>query len=502
MTLLNYIDSFITSAINQGYIDALDKNYIKNRILSILNYSEILESNIDKEYSHSILECLDKFLDYIKEKNPKIPNSELTRIESLIMNLILPLPSILNEKFWAYYSQSPEKATDYFYRLSQDSNYIKTRETQRNTKFDGPSQYGNLEITINLSKPEKDPKSILKNRDCSNNQYPLCALCFETEGFMGNSKIPSRINHRIIRLNLEGKTFGFQYSPYSYFDQHSIFINEEHTDMIVNKQCLSNLIKLVDIFPHYFVGSNADLPIVGGSLLSHDHYQGGKHDFPINSAKTFYSRVINNYPETTVELLEWPLSVIRLRSKNKDQILALASKLLEHWKNYSDESVQILHQTNGQQHNTITPVVRTDTISYEIDLILRNNRTNTIYPDGIFHPHEDVQHIKKENIGLIEAMGLAILPARLNDELETVKKYIIDQEPLSQVRIIHQEWAREIKSQYVSQKSISIDRLLQLQLTKKFVRILEDCGVYKQNKQGKEAFIHYLKQFEKSLSTK
>src|SRR5699024_921894 len=361
-----------------------------------------------------LLDSMDEMIDYAI-RNGIIENYQYARdiYEAKIMNLVTPLPSVVNEEFWKKYEEDKELATDYFYKLSQKNDYIKTRNIAKNIFFETSSPYGNLEITINLSKPEKDPKEIAAMRQNNSTNYPKCALCLENEGYKGHSNHAARANHRVVRMDLQGETYGMQYSPYVYYNEHSIFLSEVHKPMVVDQKAIENLLEIIDILPHYFVGSNADLPIVGGSILSHDHYQGGCYQFPIEEAKTVEDLNLVEYPNVKASIVKWPLSIIRLQAKNKEELVETLIHIMDIWEHYSDEEYAIISHTNGTRHNTITPIARFNEGMYEMDVVLRNNRTTEEYPDGIFHPHPDVHHIKKENIGLIEVMGLAILPPRL-----------------------------------------------------------------------------------------
>ncbi|MFZ1823857.1 MAG: UDP-glucose--hexose-1-phosphate uridylyltransferase, partial [Trichococcus flocculiformis] len=383
--------------------------------------------------------------------------------------------------------------TDEFYRLSQDNDYIKTRKIAKNKHFSIDSKYGKLEITINLSKPENTRQQMEAARATEGGNYPVCALCMENEGYRGRAGAAARSNHRIVRLPLFGENWGFQYSPYSYYNEHCIILSEEHVPMHVTEETIANLLEIVTLFPHYFIGSNAGLPIVGGSILSHEHYQGGRHHFPMEAAKVLRTLALEGFPEVEAEVLFWPLSVIRLRSEDRDVVAAAACTIMEEWQNYNDPQAEILAESAGMRHNAVTLVARRVGEAYELDVVLRNNRTSEAFPDGIFHPHPDVQHIKKENIGLIEVLGLAILPPRLDTELNEVADYLLGK--TADVASCHREWAEELKQQGPFEAD-SVMEMIQEAVGEKFLRVIEDAGVYKQTPEGQAGFYRFLSTLE------
>ncbi|UUX35439.1 UDP-glucose--hexose-1-phosphate uridylyltransferase [Fundicoccus culcitae] len=495
MPISQTIQQFVDLAIAENKLPALDKIYVTNRLLALLHLSDYAPTE-QRQNAYSLLELMDLMIAYaIEQKIIEDALSEKEQMEAAIMDLLTPTPSHLNEIFWQTYQKSPIEATDYFYALSQNNDYIKTRNIARNIGFTTSSKYGDLEITINLSKPEKDPKEIAKARHIVSSNYPQCALCMENEGYQGRINHPARQNHRIIRFDLEGEVYGLQYSPYVYYNEHSIFLNERHIPMKVDRKCFNNLLSIVEIFPHYFVGSNADLPIVGGSILSHDHYQGGHYTFPMEKAQPYASTKLTAFPTIEVELVHWPLSVIRLRSANKHELVEASDIILKHWRQYSDASLDILAYSQDVPHNTITPIARNKGDQFEMDLVLRNNRTTTEFPDGIFHPHQDVQHIKKENIGLIEVMGLAILPPRLVEELATIEQYILDNATLDEVAPIHQEWAKSLKEEWIlanENSGLTVDQFIKAGVGQKFERVLEDAGVFKLDASGRAGLYRFI----------
>ncbi|AEB30837.1 galactose-1-phosphate uridylyltransferase [Carnobacterium sp. 17-4] len=495
------IDQSITDFIQIGYqnqeIHPLDVLLKQNQLLSLLG-KQALDSEIKASTPlPNRLETMDSLVDYaVQEKIIGNNEAESDILSAKIMNLITPLPSEVNRTFWEFYQGSPEAATTYFYHLSQENDYIKTRAIEKNIKFIKSTVFGDLEITINLSKPEKDPKQIaLAKTAPASFGYPTCLLCMENEGYEGHLNHPARSNHRIIRLPLINENWGLQYSPYAYYEEHCIFLSQEHKPMKLEKATFTKLLSIVEQFPNYFVGSNADLPIVGGSILSHDHYQGGRHTFAMAEARIDFPFALTDYPSVEAGIVKWPMSVIRLRSSDQTELVEAATLILDQWRLYSDEAADILAQTNGELHNTITPIARYKEGKYELDLVLRNNRTSQQYPEGIFHPHPDVQHIKKENIGLIEVMGLAILPPRLKKELAEVEHFLLD-EP-HQLDISHQKWANELKRTKKITKE-TVGKIIEDAVGSIFLRVLEDAGVYKQNSEGKAAFKRFINSFAHS----
>ncbi|MBS4462033.1 UDP-glucose--hexose-1-phosphate uridylyltransferase [Aerococcaceae bacterium zg-B36] len=488
------INNFVNSAIEQEFINPIDRHYITNRLMALVNIDE-LTNEVSNE-TH-LLTLMDNLTQYAVENNV-IENIGYAKeqFEAAVMDLITPSPSQLNEKFWKLYQEHPEKATNYFYHLSQTNDYIKTRNIAKNIQFSASyKQYGDLDITINLSKPEKDPKEIALAKTAKQSNYPLCLLCMENEGYKGRSNHPARQQHRLVRLDLDGRHYGMQYSPYVYYNEHSIFLSEKHTPMKIDRKAIDNLLAIVERLPHYFAGSNADLPIVGGSILAHDHYQGGRYTFPMERATVFDTVKLSQYPTVSAQLVKWPMTVIRLTADKRQDVADAGEAILNFWREYSDESVDVIAYTDDTPHNTVTPVARRRGNAFELDIVLRNNRTTEEHPDGLFHPHQDVQHIKKENIGLIEVMGLAILPPRLVAELEAVKQYLLGATPLSTVATMHQEWAQELQSRHTEINENNIQALIEQAVADKFGRVLEDAGVFKQDEQGIAALMRFIAAF-------
>lgn len=484
--LYGLIERLIELNIQNQLITSRDAIYMRNRLLAAFHETDYVASAPTHTNLYDTLDQLTHIA--ISKGLVEDTLSQKDIFSSTLMNLFLPTPSIIEERFWNLYKENPENATNYFYHISRDSNYVKVNRIAKNISFTTPSPYGNLDITINLSKPEKDPKDIAKQKSMKSSTYPTCLLCVENEGFAGTSNLPDRANHRTISLHLNHKDWRLQYSPYLYYNEHCILLSETHEPMSLTKNSFYNLLSFVEKFPHYFIGSNADLPIVGGSILAHEHYQGGRYEFPMHRATTLDTFTLSKYPNVICKLLNWPLSTISISSPDLNELVECTNYIYENWKTYSDPEVQILAATNGTRHNTITPVARKQGNEFIMDIVLRNNRTDDEHPLGIFHPHKDVQHIKKENIGLIEVMGLAILPARLKTELAEVKSFILDQP--NAIADYHLAWAQELKAVYT--KDIDIDTYIHNAVGQKFSRVLEDAGVFKMTPLGIKHFKKFI----------
>lgn len=491
------IDRLIEISINNNLIEDMDTVYTRNRLLSLFNENSY--TTCEEKLTLSFHETLNELINIaIKKKIIEDALYSKDIFSSDIMNIFLPTPSLINKEFYKRYAISPKESTDYFYSLSKSSNYIRTDRIAKNINFKAPSKYGTMDITINLSKPEKDPKEIALARNSVKSNYPKCLLCIENEGYEGTVTHPDRANHRMIRLDLNDRTWMLQYSPYLYYNEHCIILSEDHVPMKIDISTFKNLLSFVDKFPHYFAGSNADLPIVGGSILSHEHYQGGNHRFPMNDAKKLFDFSIDGFEDVECEAIKWPISTIRLRGENIDSLVLASDLILKKWRDYSDETLDILAYSNSEMHNTITPMVRKEDGKFVVDLSLRNNRTSKEHPLGIFHPHEEVHHIKKENIGLIEVMGLAVLPGRLLKELEKIKEYLRDEISLDNIEEYHRPWALELKKKFDYLKSSTdLNDFVNKELSNKFVSVLEHCGVFKLNEEGLEGF----KRFTNSLNS-
>ena len=485
---MTLVETFVTKVIAESTFEELDRIYLTNRVLALVG-DGVLEVETDQD---GLIDLKDQLVEEAVRLGT-IEDSLAAReiLGADLMNLVTPSPSQVNRDFWTTYTQSPEQAIADFYQLSQQNDYIKLKAIAKNIAYRVPSDYGELEITINLSKPEKDPKEIAAAKLVKSSNYPKCQLCMENEGYHGRVNHPARSNHRIIRFDISGQEWGFQYSPYAYFNEHCIFLDSQHRPMAISRQSFERLLAIVEQFPGYFAGSNADLPIVGGSILTHDHYQGGRHVFPMEVAPIQKSFTFEGFESVKAGIVQWPMSVIRLTSDSKDDLTNLAEKILLAWRQYSDPSVQVLAESDGTPHHTITPIARKRDGQFELDLVLRDNQTSSEHPDGIYHPHKDVQHIKKENIGLIEVMGLAILPPRLKEEVEQVATYLVGEDVL--VADYHQEWADELKESNprLTDKDHALE-IVQESVGKIFARVLEDAGVYKQTEEGQAAFMRFV----------
>ena len=493
---INYeVNRLINFGLQNNLIDKLDAVYASNLLLDVLDLDEFEEEEVN-ETLNTATPILENMLDYVVDKG-MIENTTTERdlFDTKIMNCLMPRPSEIISTFNKKYKVNKEDATDYYYKLSIASNYIRKDRTDKNIVWKTPTEYGDLDITINLSKPEKDPRDIAKAKLMKSTSYPKCLLCKQNEGFKGNINHPARQNHRIIPMEFAGEKWFLQYSPYVYYNEHCIILNDKHTPMKIYKKTFENLLGFVDTLPHYFAGSNADLPIVGGSILSHDHYQGGHYTFAMELAPIEESFTVNGYEKTKLSRVKWPMSVIRLNGEDKDEVISLADHVLNIWREYSDESVDILSKSNEEPHNTITPIARKKGNIYELDLVLRNNRTSEEHPMGIFHPHSEVHHIKKENIGLIEVMGLAVLPARLKDELNEISNLLVngvkdisDNEKL----IHHSNWYKDIVTNYINIDKENVDKILRDEVGKKFSTVLEHAGVFKRDEKGINAFNKFI----------
>ena len=487
---MTLVEIFVTKVIAESTFEELDRIYLTNRVLALVG-DGVLDVETDPDNLIDLKDQLVEEAVCMETIEDSLAAREILGAD--LMDLVTPCPSQVNRDFWDTYVQSPEQAIADFYQLSQKNDYIKLKAIAKNIAYRVPSDYGELEITINLSKPEKDPKEIAAAKLVKSSNYPQCQLCMENEGYHGRVNHPARSNHRIIRFDISGQEWGFQYSPYAYFNEHCIFLDSQHRPMAISRQSFERLLAIVKQFPGYFAGSNADLPIVGGSILTHDHYQGGRHVFPMEVAPIQKSVTFAGFKTVKAGIVQWPMSVIRLTSDSKDDLIELADKILLAWRQYSDPSVQVLAESDGTPHHTITPIARKRDGQFELDLVLRDNQTSPEHPDGIYHPHKDVQHIKKENIGLIEVMGLAILPPRLKEEVEQVAAYLVGEDV--SVADYHQEWADELKENHPDLR----DKLQALEIVQEsvgniFARVLEDAGVYKQTEEGQVAFMRFVEQ--------
>lgn len=487
------IKQLVNYGIEAELLKEEDRVYTTNLLLDLLKVSEYEDLEVETMELEDILKDM---LDYAFEQNIIDDNGVVTRdlFDTRIMNCLMPRPSEVIKTFYDHYEESPKKATDYFYKLSQDSDYIRRYRIKKDLKWVTNTEYGDLDITINLSKPEKDPKAIAAVKNAKATSYPKCLLCKENEGFAGNLNHPARENHRIIPIVINEQNWGFQYSPYVYYKEHCIVFNGEHTPMKINRQAFRKLFDFVKQFPHYFIGSNADLPIVGGSILAHDHFQGGNYEFAMAKAPIEQTYTIKGYEEIEVGIVKWPMSVLRLTGSDENKIIDLADHILTVWRGYTDEQAFIYAKTKEEPHNTITPIARKVGDQYQLDLVLRNNITTDEHPLGVYHPHANLHHIKKENIGLIEVMGLAVLPSRLKVEMEELKQYILEGKDIRQNEVLakHGDWVDEFLPTYESITKDNIDQIIEQEIGKVFEQVLLDAGVYKRTKEGREAFERFI----------
>ena len=487
------IRKLVQYGLQTGLITEADKIYTTNRLLELFRLDELEEDDADVTMSTDELEdVLAGMMDYAYEQGIMTENSIVYRdlFDTKIMSMLVPRPSEVISVFEEKYQRDPKEATDYFYKLSQDTDYIRRYRIKKDQKWVAATKYGDLDITINLSKPEKDPKAIAAAKNAKQSGYPKCLLCIENEGYAGRVNHPARQNHRIIPVTINGSRWGFQYSPYVYYNEHCIVFNSQHIPMKIEHDTFCKLFDFVKQFPHYFVGSNADLPIVGGSILSHDHFQGGHYEFAMARAGVERTFTVRGFEDVEAGIVNWPMSVIRISAKDSDRLVALADVILAAWRAYSDESVFIYAETDGEPHNTITPIARKRGDKFELDLVLRNNITTEEHPLGIYHPHAKLHHIKKENIGLIEVMGLAVLPARLKDEMERLAEAILSGADLRSDEILekHADWVEEFLPKYQDITKDSIMDILHKEIGDVFMQVLEDAGVYKRTEEGQAAF--------------
>ena len=487
------IKKLVQYGIDTGLMPECERIYATNLLLEMFHEDDYEDVEIAGEI---VLEdVLKELLDEACARGI-IEDSIVYRdlFDTKMMNCLMPRPAQVQKAFYDLYKESPEKATNYFYKLSQDSDYIRRYRVCKDLKWKVPSKYGEIDITINLSKPEKDPKAIAAAKNAKTSAYPKCQLCVENEGYAGRVNHPARENHRIIPITINESKWGFQYSPYVYYNEHCIVFNGEHVPMKIDKNAFIKLFDFVKAFPHYFLGSNADLPIVGGSILSHDHFQGGNYTFAMAKASVEETFTVKGYEDDEAGIVKWPLSVIRLRAKDEKRIIELADHILNAWRGYTDEEAFVFAETDGELHNTITPIARKKSEFYELDLALRNNITTEEHPLGLYHPHAQYHNIKKENIGLIEVMGLAVLPSRLKEEMEILGKYIVDKKDIRENEKIekHADWVERFLPAYKEITKENVDEILRAEIGKVFVGVLEDAGVYKCTEEGRAAFRRFI----------
>ena len=485
-----------------GLVFAEDEIYTTNRLLELFQiedypygFGEKIEQT-EEESVKRLPDLLTEMMDYAVENGILQEDGIVYRdlFDTKIMSCLVGRPSEIIRRFHAEYEKSPEAATNFFYKFSQDTDYIRRYRVCRDEKWVTPTKYGDLDITINLSKPEKDPKAIAAARLAKQGGYPKCLLCVENEGYAGRINHPARQNHRIIPLTINGSRWGFQYSPYVYYNEHCIVFNGQHTPMKIEHNTFVKLFDFVKQFPHYMLGSNADLPIVGGSILSHDHFQGGRYEFPMAKAPVEKRVTVKGFEDVQAGIVNWPMSVIRISGPDTERLIALADVILDAWRSYSDEASFIFAETEGEKHNTITPIARKRGDHYELDLVLRNNITTKEHPLGVFHPHANLHHIKKENIGLIEVMGLAVLPARLKKEMAELEEAILCGADLRQNEVLaaHADWAEEFLTRHSEVNAENIHEIVQQEIGLVFMQVLEDAGVYKCTEDGRKGFERFI----------
>ena len=485
-----YIASLVQYGIDKKLIQPCDTTYITNQILEAMKLDSYEPVEAEVMSLENILQGL---LDDAAERG--ICEDEITDrdlFDTKLMGILTPPPREVHQTFADLYGYDPKKATDWYYGFSQDTDYIRCYRIQKDVRWKTATEYGNLDVTINLSKPEKDPKAIAAAKLAPQSGYPKCMLCAENEGYAGRLNHPARQNLRTIPITIAGESWYLQYSPYVYYNEHCIVFNREHVPMVINKNAFSKLLDFVTLFPHYFVGSNADLPIVGGSILSHEHFQGGHYCFPMERAAVERTISFEGFEDVKAGIVKWPMSVIRIRCADKERLVELANKILVCWRSYTDENSFIFAETEGVPHNTITPIARRREGDYELDLVLRNNITTEEHPLGVYHPHAELHHIKKENIGLIEVMGLAVLPARLKKELAGVEEAILSGNDLIGELSKHADWVERLKKQYVFTRE-NTAAILKVETGKVFAKVLEHAGVYPRNEHGSKAFDKFIR---------
>ncbi len=491
--IYDVLQELINYGIKNNLIEKEDEIVVRNQLIDTVGL-ESWESSEKISETRSIQKILDDIIEY-SCKNGIIPETNASKdlFDTKIMGIFTPLPSSVRKKFYSEYENSPKNATEWYYKFSKDVNYVRSERIEKDIKWKYNCEYGELDITINMSKPEKDPRDIANAKKSKAVNYPKCQLCLENEGYAGRSNHPARQNLRPVPVEVLGKEWYLQYSPYGYYNEHCILFNKEHTPMVIDKDVFGKLFDFVEKFPHYFIGSNADLPIVGGSILTHEHFQGGNYTFAMAKAPVEYEFKLENYPDVKSGIVKWPMSVIRLSSENRKSLEKASAEILEKWRKYTDADVSIYAETDGEPHNTITPIARKKGDIFEIDLVLRNNLTTEERPFGLYHPNESLHHIKKENIGLIEVMGLAVLPSRLSSELEELRKAMLECKNIYQIDSLkhHAEWADEVKAKHPEFNEANSKEIIETETGLVFKKVLEDSGVFKRNEEGKKAFIKF-----------
>lgn len=494
------VKGLVQYGLNMGLITEVDAVYARNQIMDVMGMDEYQEPE-GPDFEGDLEAILKALMDYAHETGVLKDDSVVFRdlFDTKLMNCLMPRPSEVEREFWEHYKVSPEEATNWYYKLSQDSDYIRRYRIAKDMKWTAKTKYGTLDITVNLSKPEKDPKAIAAARLARQSGYPKCQLCMENVGYAGRANHPARNNHRIIPVTINDSQWGFQYSPYVYYNEHCIVFNGRHIPMKIDRAAFKKLFDFIIQFPHYFLGSNADLPIVGGSILSHDHFQGGHYTFAMAKADIEKHFALEEYEDVEAGIVFWPMSVLRLRARDAGRLIDLGDRVLEAWRGYTDKDAFIFAETKGEPHNTITPIARKSGDMFELDLVLRNNITTDEFPLGVYHPHQELHHIKKENIGLIEVMGLAVLPSRLKTELADLEEYMVEGKDIRSNGSLekHADWVDGFLPKYkikgIAITASNVHSILQEEVGLVFARVLEDAGVYKCDKAGRKAFGRFLK---------
>lgn len=495
MEIYGYINALVDYGIDRQLLAVQDKIYARNLVLECMRLDFFKDEKPERDYS--LEEILKALLDDCVSRGVSGDSvTERDLLDTKLMNCLMPRPSEVIETFYKKYDESPETATNYYFDLSRDSDYIRTYRVKNDIKWLAHTPYGDMDMTINMSKPEKDPRAIkLAAKQAGGEKYPACMLCKENEGYAGRLDHPARENHRMIPIKVAGQDWFMQYSPYVYYNEHSIFLNGEHVPMKIDRQVFIKLLDIIKFLPHYFVGSNAGLPIVGGSILAHEHFQGGRYEFAMAKAPIETEIHFDGYDDMTCGIVKWPMTVIRVNGKDADRVVDLCDKILSSWKKYTDESVFIYAFTDGAEHNTVTPIARKRGDNYEIDLVLRNNITTDEYPDGVYHAHPEYHHIKRENIGLIEVMGLAVLPSRLKAEMEELEDAMLEGVDIAKDEKLskHAEWVEEIRQRHSEINRENIDDIIKEEIGVVFYKILENCGVFKRDDKGQAALMKFVK---------
>ncbi|MCF2648917.1 UDP-glucose--hexose-1-phosphate uridylyltransferase [Niallia circulans] len=505
-TIYHHVEQLLHYGLKSGLLNKWDIDVVRNKLLEILELDDFVPSEKNEVADTDLRIILDNIIDWAADNNRLLESTITYRdlLDTKLMGCFVPLPSEINNRFERLYKEKgAEQATSWFYDFSKKVDYIRTDRIAKNEEWLAQTGYGDLEITINLSKPEKDPKEIAAAKKVKQGSYPKCLLCKENAGYAGRVNHPARQNHRIIPVTLEEEQWFLQFSPYVYYKEHAICFSEKHEPMTISKHTFAKLLDFVKQYPHYFMGSNADLPIVGGSILTHEHFQGGFHEFPMAKAEVETAFTMDQFPFIQAGIVKWPMSVLRLQGTDRQELVEASDYILKQWMGYSDETVDIIAYTADTRHNTITPIARMRNGFFEIDLVLRNNRTSEVYPHGIFHPHEEVHAIKQENIGLIEVMGLAVLPGRLKEEMSMLADKILQADFEVNIKdepaiIKHLNWAKVVKEKNPKMTRENVHSILQKEIGIVFETILHHAGVFKRDDKGKKAFQRFVATLQKT----